>query len=160
MGLYIRFFKNGVYRAFMYGGKPCKSCRFRCFVDIGCQFGIGPCFSCISKINRFWQARLTIHAFSSSVISAFLPRPGASKRAFSMPPSLYFLRQSITNLMTSPAVYAKLLIDYRIILFQSIPDCDCRLITCLQTGHAAGAHVFLANSFHALTPPPQYMAGA
>ncbi len=84
--LYICFPKNGIYRTFMYGGKPCKACCFRCFIDMGCPPGICPCFSCVSKISWFLAGEIEIHAFSSPVISAFLQRPGASKRAFSMLP--------------------------------------------------------------------------
>jgi hypothetical protein len=54
---------------------------------------------------------LMIQAFSSFVISAFLPRPGASKSAFSMPPSLNFLRQSMTLQRLRPTLSAIASID-------------------------------------------------
>ena len=63
------------------------------------------------KSIGFWQAMLMIQAFSSSVISAFLPRPGASKSAFSMPPYLNFFRQSITLQRLSPTLSAIISID-------------------------------------------------
>ena len=45
-------------------------------------------------------------AFSSSVISALRPRPGASKRAFSTPPSAYLFKQSMTLLRLIPTLSA------------------------------------------------------
>lgn len=56
------------------------------------------------KSIGFWQAMLIIQAFSSSVISAFLPRPGASKSAFS-----YSLKKRL-SLNKQPLLYCLLIL--------------------------------------------------
>ncbi len=81
--LYICFLKNGIYHTFMYAGKPAVSAVLLIW-DVNLAYV--HVSAAYPKSAGFWQARLIIHAFSSSVISAFLQRPGASKRAFSMLP--------------------------------------------------------------------------
>lgn len=57
------------------------------------------------------DAIFIIHVFSSSVISALRPRPGASNKAFSTPPSLNLFKHNITLHLLMPTLSAISLIE-------------------------------------------------
>ncbi len=99
--LYICFPKNGIYRTFMYGGKPCKACCFRCFIDMGCQPGICPCFSCVSKISWFLAGEIDNPRFFLTRDFGISAASGCIKKSI-FNASLYFLWQSITLFLFMP----------------------------------------------------------
>lgn len=59
----------------------------------------------------FWQALLITQVISSSVISAFLPRPLLSRKEASTPFSLNLLRQRFTTLIPISSLSAIALLD-------------------------------------------------
>lgn len=111
MWLYICLIKNRIYRTFMNSEKSVyptvSSVLWVCEVS----FAYVQVSAAYPKSIGFWQAMLMIQAFSSSVISVFLPRPEASKSTFSIPPSLNFYKQSMTLQRLRPTLSAIVSID-------------------------------------------------